>query len=308
MKSKVIAYFLWIISICGCLGLHRFYLRKKKTGFIWLFSGGVVGIGAIYDLFTLGEQVNEVNKILFLEKLVNTPPTIDQIASAVIENEAPVLSVLGTEFHAFPTPKNGVSCPYCDFILERKPQRKVKCPACKNDIYVKSKQTIFANVLLTQENAAVVDCLRQLSNYGVDELDFILAREEMVMKFGEEINPTDVIWSLFKKIIFKTKDSEGLTRVNHLLAVFLTETGKEPRIIVQRALKMRLLKYKGDGLKKVRVLVLNKEMSAICQQMEGKMFSVDQALQEMPLPCPECTYKLDNMINGFCPCSFTSKV
>ena len=59
--SLPVAYALWAISGGGALGLHRFYLGKAGTGFIWLFSGGLAGIGCIYDLFTLPRQVQEAN-------------------------------------------------------------------------------------------------------------------------------------------------------------------------------------------------------------------------------------------------------
>jgi len=50
----------WILLVLlGVLGVHRFYQGKWGTGLIWLFTGGCVGIGVIYDLFTLNEQLAE---------------------------------------------------------------------------------------------------------------------------------------------------------------------------------------------------------------------------------------------------------
>lgn len=63
-KSKGIAYFLWIISICGWLGFHRFYLGKKKTAVVWIFTIGLCGIGLLYDLITLAKQVDKYNSLL----------------------------------------------------------------------------------------------------------------------------------------------------------------------------------------------------------------------------------------------------
>jgi len=59
--SLPVAYFLWLISGCGALGFHRFYLGKTGTGIIWMCSGGLGMVGAIYDFFTLPRQVEEAN-------------------------------------------------------------------------------------------------------------------------------------------------------------------------------------------------------------------------------------------------------
>lgn len=59
--SLPVAYALWALSGGGALGLHRFYLGKAGTGFLWLFTGGLAGAGCIYDLFTLPRQVRDAN-------------------------------------------------------------------------------------------------------------------------------------------------------------------------------------------------------------------------------------------------------
>lgn len=72
MKSKGTAYILWLVSIFGCLGIHRFYLGKIGTGLIWLFTGGVFGIGSLIDLFTLGQQVDAINAKSELKEIRST--------------------------------------------------------------------------------------------------------------------------------------------------------------------------------------------------------------------------------------------
>jgi len=61
MYKVWIAYLLWWFSGCGALGFHRFYLGKIGTGFLWMFSGGLIGIGSIYDLITIPSQVRDAN-------------------------------------------------------------------------------------------------------------------------------------------------------------------------------------------------------------------------------------------------------
>lgn len=62
IKSKGVAYFFLIGgSFFGLCGLHRFYIGKIGTGLLWLLTLGLLGIGQIIDLFTLGTQVDLYN-------------------------------------------------------------------------------------------------------------------------------------------------------------------------------------------------------------------------------------------------------
>ena len=52
----------WILlTFLGLFGVHRFYLGKWITGILFLLTGGLVGIGLLYDLWTLNGQVSEKN-------------------------------------------------------------------------------------------------------------------------------------------------------------------------------------------------------------------------------------------------------
>jgi TM2 domain-containing membrane protein YozV len=53
----------WILqTFIGPLGVHRFYLGKVGTGLLWLCTLGLLGIGWIYDFWTLNRQVDERNR------------------------------------------------------------------------------------------------------------------------------------------------------------------------------------------------------------------------------------------------------
>ncbi len=51
-----------LLTFLGIFGIHRFYLGKWITGIIYLLTGGLLGLGLLYDLWTLNGQVSEINR------------------------------------------------------------------------------------------------------------------------------------------------------------------------------------------------------------------------------------------------------
>ncbi|PAY17123.1 hypothetical protein CKO51_23250 [Rhodopirellula sp. SM50] len=52
----------WVLhTFLGLFGVHRFYLGKIFTGVLYLLTGGLLGVGFVYDLLTLNEQIDELN-------------------------------------------------------------------------------------------------------------------------------------------------------------------------------------------------------------------------------------------------------
>jgi len=57
--SKLIGYLLWIF---GFTGAHRFYYGKTKTGVVWFFTLGLLGIGWLIDLFLIPSMDRQADK------------------------------------------------------------------------------------------------------------------------------------------------------------------------------------------------------------------------------------------------------
>jgi TM2 domain-containing membrane protein YozV len=57
--SKVIGYLLWIF---GFTGAHRFYYGKPISGTIWFFTGGLLLIGWIVDLFLIPSMDRQADR------------------------------------------------------------------------------------------------------------------------------------------------------------------------------------------------------------------------------------------------------
>ena len=52
----------WVLlAFLGLLGIHRMYMGKWVTGIIYLFTVGLLGIGYLYDFWTLNDQITVVN-------------------------------------------------------------------------------------------------------------------------------------------------------------------------------------------------------------------------------------------------------
>ena len=52
----------WILlTFLGLFGIHRFYMGKWLSGIVYLLAGGIFGLGYLYDLWTLNDQVSLIN-------------------------------------------------------------------------------------------------------------------------------------------------------------------------------------------------------------------------------------------------------
>lgn len=84
MKSLFASYILCALGfVCPFAGLHRFYLEKPGTGFLYLITWGFFGIGTLIDLVRMPQLVQEQNQKflmgqehipLFNWTLLNTNP------------------------------------------------------------------------------------------------------------------------------------------------------------------------------------------------------------------------------------------
>ena len=53
----------WVLlTFLGLFGAHRFYLEKWISAIVYLLTGALLGVGYLYDLWTLNDQVNQLNR------------------------------------------------------------------------------------------------------------------------------------------------------------------------------------------------------------------------------------------------------
>ena len=57
-----VGYLLWLPMLFGVCGLHRFYSGRFISGFIWLITGGLCGVGQVIDLFFIPRMIEDHNQ------------------------------------------------------------------------------------------------------------------------------------------------------------------------------------------------------------------------------------------------------
>lgn len=72
-KNKKVLLILAIFF--GYLGVHRFYAGKKATGFLWLFTLGLCGIGWIADIVFISD---DVMREIYEKKFGTVPPKVNR--------------------------------------------------------------------------------------------------------------------------------------------------------------------------------------------------------------------------------------
>ena len=194
-------------------------------------------------------------------------------------------------------------------VLPRQPQRKLKCPSCRKEIYVRTKQTLYASALLSKEDALVVDNLEFLEKFGVRESDFIREEIELSKRMAEEVRSSDVIWSLFEQKLSKAKDPELSKSLETQMMVFLNQEAREPFSILQRAAKLKLLKLKERGVRRVWIDNAKCDKCLECLRLAGKVYSIEEALKELPIPVKKCSRKLsEKSQSSYCRCDYQAKL
>jgi TM2 domain-containing membrane protein YozV len=52
----------WVLlTFLGAFGIHRMYMGKWLTGLVYLLTFGLLGVGLLYDLWTLNDQIDLIH-------------------------------------------------------------------------------------------------------------------------------------------------------------------------------------------------------------------------------------------------------
>ena len=172
------------------------------------------------------------------------------------------------------------ACPYCGVVQNPPPQRKKKCRDCGQPIYVEKHE---------------------------DGHTYLLTEKEAQKLEGEARDQRFKVLSAQVRIALQAGDWEAARLAYSGQARLLFHEGRNHHSTAQEAQRCALRSMHEIGIKMVRVSTSqDKGVCSTCLALEGKVFSVKDALEQMPLPGQQCEDgKQQNPHGGWCRCLYT---
>lgn len=197
-----------------------------------------------------------------------------------------------------------VRCPYCKKELEKIPIRKTKCSNCGKFIYVRN------SILLTEKGAQEVDFKKRMQeNFNDFNKKYLETKEKLTKKWGFVPKEGDIIWGASNALLsdaISANDWSSAGLIYFEQSLFLYNIGKDFFRILQESFKCELRNLqKDDVLEGVEILTGRDASCSSCQKLEGKKFSIEEALEKMPIPNETCEFKLNpGDQKGWCRCTY----
>lgn len=141
--------------------------------------------------------------------------------------------------------------------------------------------------------------LNLLQTFGLGERDI-----ENEKACGDK-NDIDAVISILTRVAVSTKDLHERKMAFYELALLAEERGTPFHDFLVEAARSELLRYKQHGVTKVEILTAGPGNSCVeCETNARKIFSIDDALQLMPLPHHRCNHTMAGACPRFCRCSY----
>ena len=179
------------------------------------------------------------------------------------------------------------ACPYCGVIQEPPPARRRKCRDCGETIHVRTDREERKKYLLTAEEAE--------RRSGNDARQARERRNEEWRRLSQQV-----------QVAMQAGDWKSLQAAYQQQAHILFVEGRPHLHVAQEAKRAQLMSLLEIGVGEVEVRTCDDErVCAHCRSLDGKVFAIQEALEEMPIPGPSCTDGSEqNPHGGRCRCVF----
>jgi len=149
--------------------------------------------------------------------------------------------------------------------------------------------------------------LRKVTSYGITDSEIDRVRQELAVKFGRQPSTSDVVWGAYCKKTSQLVDRRPIPNheigmIYYAKGLVLDSEGKDCYEQLKESGRFQLLEYKNNGIRKVSILA--KKSCLHCSQLAGKIYDIEDALKNSPLPVKDCKTKLSKKSKGFCRCLY----
>jgi hypothetical protein len=139
-------------------------------------------------------------------------------------------------------------------------------------------------------------------------------RQTLFERFRKKPSPGDIEWSFLNSQLvnaMKQNDWNSVGLTYRKQAELLEKEGLDSTRVRQESIKALkkamhavLLNYKKSGVvNRVEILTAGEDSCSACRALEGKIYTISQALKENPLPVANCTGRY-----GYCRCVYAPVV
>lgn len=210
-------------------------------------------------------------------------------------------------------------CPHCGAEISPPPTRKRKCPHCRETILVRTRPDNRQRVIVTEAQAEEIDqawgekraedwLAKKSRAYGATEDDVARVQSELTQQFGRPPATRDVAWRLANErvsMLTQREDWGGLGNLYWQMALQLYEEGRNHTDLAKEANRFKLLGMRESSPRggKTRVQVLT--ACPASKTFDDRVFTIDQALEEMPIPAADCDHHIRAIVPGrpgWCGC------
>ena len=219
-------------------------------------------------------------------------------------------------------------CPHCKKKLSKFPGARKRCEFCCEFIFPKTRPDRI-RVIVKDHERKIIDELygeymdaRNLRDFGFipqtdkDKLalstmgsaqfnakDYTNMKEQLKKSSGHEPFPRDVVWGIFNRKIIESKSHKERSHIYWKMARFVYEEEKNPYRLMQQSKNSDLLSYKNTGLNiKVIISAYTQGCCKECLKQENKIYTIEEAIKNMPIPCKECSNQPNEKGFGWCRC------
>lgn len=319
-----------IITLCNPVGFkNKRYLKNYPDLFATAVNDQLIdGFNSdSFPFYTLDTAYENEGSIVFanisfsegaryamVPSIINNAKFKDSVHSILSKSHETVKRQL-KEMRAngnAPTPKqppkddaeddSTAGCPYCNETLDKVPKKKKKCPHCGNYIYVRSSQILYPSKHLTHDEAIATDEFYYLKEYGITNELFNDKVDQLNKNADESVTPIDVCIALYNDLILQTTDKFRLGGLYFRSAFIKYQSGFGFLADLQNLAKIDLSRYEQEGVQQVTIHSV--DACEECQQLNGRVFTIQEALSERPIPCKKCTHGKNERGDGWCRCRY----